>query len=57
MNAKEIIDSGLYNQAINLMDDELREELHRELAPCTDEEFLEAYIKAHEEKFGEEFAI
>lgn len=38
-----------------LMDDELREELHAELAPCTDAEFLEAYKKAHLEKYGEEF--
>lgn len=57
MNAKEIIDNGLYNQAVNLMDDEIREELHSELAPCTDEEFLAAYIKAHKEKFGEDFKI
>ena len=38
-----------------LMDDDIREELHAELAPCTSEEFLEAYKKAHFEKYGEEF--
>lgn len=38
-----------------LMDDELREELHIELAPCTGEKFLAAYKKAHLEKYGEEF--
>ena len=41
--------------AINLMDDDLREQLHMELAPCTNQEFFDAYAKAHLEKFGEEF--
>lgn len=40
-----------------LMDDELREELHMELAPCTEQEFLDAYIERHAEKFGEDFDI
>lgn len=44
-----------YNVAVSLMDDEIREELHRELAPCTDQEFFDAYCKAHEVKYGEEF--
>ncbi len=57
MTAREIIEDGLYNVAVNMMDDEIREELHRELAPCTDEEFLKAYMEAHEAKFGEEFQI
>lgn len=34
------------------MDDDIREELHRNLAPCTNQEFFDAYAKAHEEKFG-----
>lgn len=55
--AKEIIENGYYDAAVNLMDDEIREELHNEIAPCSDLEFLEAYMKAHEEKFGEEFKI
>lgn len=38
-----------------LMDDELREKLHAEIAPCSDEKFLEEYKKAHFEKFCEEF--
>jgi len=36
-----------YAVAENLMDDDLREEIHRELAPCSE------YAKRHEEKFGE----
>ena len=57
MTAGEIIENGLYNVAVNMMDDEIREALHRELAPCTDEEFLTAYMVEHEKKFGEEFNI
>lgn len=46
-----------FEAAVSLMDDELREELNRELAPCTEQEFFEAYEKSHEEKYGEEFQI
>lgn len=57
MNCEEIIDENLYDAAVNLMDDQIREELHNELAPCSNLEFLEAYCKKHKEKFGEEFTI
>ena len=57
MTAHEIIEAGLYSAAVNLMDDEIREELHRDLAPCSDEEFLEAYMEAHERKYGIPFVI
>lgn len=40
-----------------LMYDEIREELHMELAPCTEQEFLDAYVERHAEKFGEDFQI
>ena len=43
--------------AVNFMDDEIREKLHSELAPCTDEEFLERYKQEHFEKYGEEFTF
>ena len=46
-----------FEAAVNLMDDEIREALHAELAPCTEQEFFDAYCKAHEEKYGEKFAI
>ena len=46
-----------WSTAVNLMDDDLREELNAELAPCTDQEFFEAYAKAHENKFGEEWEL
>jgi len=46
-----------FEAAVNLMDDDLREEIHRELAPCTEQEFLDEYVKRHKEKFGEEFKV
>jgi hypothetical protein len=45
-----------YDAAVNAMDDELREHIHFEMAPCTEEEFLAAYAVAHEAQFGEAFA-
>lgn len=46
-----------YDAAVGLMDDEIRERLHGELAPCTDQEFFDAYVAAHEKKFGEEWEL
>lgn len=46
-----------YDAAVQLMDDEIREELHAELAPCTEQEFFSAYEAAHTEKFGEEWEL
>lgn len=40
---------------VALMDDEIREELHSDLAPCTEQEFTDAYLAAHKEKYGTEF--
>lgn len=57
MKVDEIIESGHYNAAVELMDDELREAVHNDLAPCTDKEFLAEYMKRHLEKYGEEFTI
>ncbi len=46
-----------FESAVRLMDDEIREKLHFDLAPCTDQEFFTAYEKAHEEKFGAEWEL
>ena len=46
-----------WNTAVNLMDDDLREELSADLAPCTEQAFFEAYAKAHEAKFCEEWEL
>ena len=46
-----------FDAAVNMMDDEIRENLHNELAPRTDQEFMDAYAEAHEAKFNERFEI
>jgi hypothetical protein len=46
-----------FNAASRLMDDDLREELHGELAPCTEQEFFTAYELAHSRRFGEEWEL
>ena len=46
-----------FEAAVNLMDDEIREQLHDEMAPCEDQEFIDAYVKAHEKKFNEDFVV
>jgi len=46
-----------FDAAVQLMDDDIREELHSALAPCTDQEFMDAYAAEHEERFGEEFVV
>lgn len=55
--ARAIIDAGLFDQAVNLMDDEIREALHAELAPCSELEFLAAYMQRHLDRYGEAFKI
>lgn len=47
-----------YDVCVNAMDKEIAEELHMELAPCTEQEFIDAYVERHAEKYnGEEFEI
>lgn len=47
-----------FDAAVMLMDDGLREKLHADMAPCTEQQFLDAYAQAHAEKFGgEEFTV
>ena len=53
---EELLELGM-DVLVNYMDDELREQVHRELAPCTDEEFLVRYMELHREKFDEEFDV
>ena len=57
MTAQEIIENGLYNVAVEMMDDEIRESIHSDIAPCTQEEFLEEYMRRHFEKYSESFTI
>lgn len=46
-----------FNVCVQLMDDEIREKLHREIGGCTEQEFLDAYCEEHAEKYGEEFEV
>lgn len=57
MSAKEIIESGLFEAAVMLMDDDIREELHREISPCSEYEFLLTYMERHVERYGIDFII
>ena len=57
MNPEEIITSGLYNAAVALMDDDIREEIHAEISPCSELEFLTEYMQRHLKKYGIEFTI
>lgn len=43
------IDQELMNTIATYMDDEIREDLHCELAPCTPEEFLIRYVELDKE--------
>lgn len=58
--AKKVLLNGSwvdFDVAVNMMDDDLREELHNKLAPCSDQEFMDAYVEAHQSKYGEQFVI
>lgn len=55
--AAVVAETGLYLNAVNLMDDELREKIHNDLYPCTQTEFLTAYAHAHKNKYNEEFTF
>lgn len=46
-----------FDAAVALMDDEIREQIHDELAPCTEQEFFSAYEKAHAAKYGEPWEL
>lgn len=40
----EITDNNLWDAVANMMDDDTREAVHSEIAPCTEAEFLAAYL-------------
>ncbi len=45
-----------FEWAMSCADEELCEELHNKMAPCSKQEFFNAYGHAHYERFGEDFA-
>lgn len=42
---------------VHYMDDELREEIHAEMAPCEAQAFCDEYARRHMEKYGQEWII
>lgn len=42
-----------FQQSIQYMDDETREEVHAKMAPCTAQKFFSEYEKTHKKNFGE----
>lgn len=46
-----------YEVSVTMMDDEVRENLHNEIAPCTEQKFFDAYAAAHKEQFGEDWIL
>jgi len=46
-----------FNAAVEYMDDDIREALHSEMAPCTEQEFFTTYEKAHESQHKEDWFL
>lgn len=46
-----------WDTVVNLMDDEIREQVHDEIAPCTPQEFYNRYCALHLEKYGDCFGF
>lgn len=46
-----------FDAAVNLMDNEIREDLHDQADTTTDQAFFDAYCARHEAKFGTPFVV
>lgn len=46
-----------FNTYVNYMDDDIRERVAWELAPCSDKDFMDRYVYLHYETFAEEFQV
>lgn len=46
-----------FDAAVQLMDDDIREEIHGLLAPCTNQEFFDEYCRQHRAQYGEDFRV
>lgn len=63
MNITQMINEGSLDAEkmmpvlMEYMDIDIMEQLHAQLAPCTDQDFVLAYCDAHREKYGEDFYI
>jgi len=52
-----IFSADEWDAVVEMMDDEIRERLHIELYPCSNQEFFDAYAAAHSEKYGEQWEL
>lgn len=63
MNITKMVNEGTLDATkwmpvlIEYMDIDIMEQLHEQLAPCTDQDFVLAYCDSHREKYGEDFYI
>lgn len=58
--AKVINQWGLeldFDQAVELMDFEIRERIHSEFSPCSEQEFFVLYSMAHLMKYGDYWVV
>lgn len=55
--AKEVLSEHDMATIAEYMDNEIREELHRQYAGCNDVYFLSMYIMEHYAKYGEDFVV
>lgn len=46
-----------FDSAVEYMDDEIREMVHSEHAPCSEQEFFTAYENAHLDELNEEWEL
>lgn len=46
-----------YSAAVIMMDDDVRETTHNDLAPCTDQEFFDGYCARHILIIGETWVL
>ncbi len=46
-----------FKEAVELMDEDIKDRLYIIMQPCSEQDFLDAYAKAHADKYNEEFVV
>lgn len=46
-----------FGSCVAMMDNELREEVHNEISPCSEQEFINVYAEKHFQKYDVNFEI
>lgn len=57
IKVRELLSKFDMDALVNYMDDDIRERVHIDLAPCENAKFLARYMELHLEKYGEEFTV